>query len=47
MAFLSIKNYNSKSVLKDNVVHWSFYDDLSKVYSFAQMMVLTGNSNNK
>jgi hypothetical protein len=47
--FLSIKAvYNSKSVLEeDNVVHWSFYDDLSKVYSFAQMMVLTGNSNNR
>jgi uncharacterized protein YegJ (DUF2314 family) len=24
-----------------------FYDDLTKVYSFAQMMVLTGNSNNR
>lgn len=47
--FLAIKAvYNAKSVLEeDNIVHWSFYDDLSKVYSFAQMMVLTGNSTNR
>jgi hypothetical protein len=47
--FLAIKAvYNGKSVLEeDNVIHWSFYDDLSKVYSFAQLMVLTGNSSNR
>jgi hypothetical protein len=47
--FLSIKAvYNAKAVLEeDNIVHWSFYDDLTKVYSFAQMMVLTGNSTNR
>jgi hypothetical protein len=34
--FLSIKAvYNAKAVLEeDNIVHWSFYDDLTKVYSF-------------
>lgn len=44
--FLAIKAvYNPKSVIaQDNYVNWSFYDDLTKVYSFAQMMVLTGNS---
>jgi hypothetical protein len=47
--FLCIKAvYNAKAVLEeDNIVHWSFYDDLTKVYSFAQMMVLTGNSTNR
>ncbi len=47
--FLAIKSvYNVKSVLEeDNYVNWSFYDDLTKVYSFAQMMVLTGNSTNR
>lgn len=44
--FLAIKAvYNPKSVIEeDNYVNWTFYDDLTKVYSFAQMMVLTGNS---
>jgi hypothetical protein len=47
--FLAIKAvYNQKSVIEeDNFVNWSFYDDLTKVYSFAQMMVLTGNSSNR
>ena len=47
--FLSIKVlYNSKSVLEeDNFIQWSFFDDISRVYSFAQMMVLTGNSSNR
>lgn len=47
--FLAIKAvYNTKSVIEeDNFVNWSFYDDLTKVYSFAQMMVLTGNSTNR
>jgi hypothetical protein len=47
--FLCIKAvYNAKAVLEeDNIVHWSFYDDLTKVYSLAQMIVLTGNSTNR
>jgi hypothetical protein len=47
--FLAIKAvYDNKSVIEeDNYVNWSFYDDLTKVYSFAQMMVLTGNSSNR
>lgn len=47
--FLLIKAvYNSKSVIEeDNYVNWSYYDDLGKVYSMAQMMVLTGNSTNR
>jgi len=40
--------YNSKSVIEDdNYINWSFYDDLTKVYSVAQMLVLTGNSTNR
>lgn len=47
--FLCIKAiYNQKSVIEeDNYVKWSFYDDMAKVYTIAQMMVLTGNSTNR
>jgi hypothetical protein len=47
--FLAIKvTYNSKSVIADdNYINYSYYDDLTKVYSFAQMMVLTGNTTNR
>jgi hypothetical protein len=47
--FLAIKaNYDSKSAYPDNnYVQWSFYDDLTKVNSMAQMMVLTGNGTNR
>jgi hypothetical protein len=47
--FLAIKAvYNPKSVIEeDNFVNWAFYDDLTKIYSFAQMMVLTGNSSHR
>lgn len=47
--FLCIKAvYNQKSVIEeDNYVKWSFYDDMAKVYTMAQMMVLTGNSTNR
>jgi hypothetical protein len=47
--FLAIKaTYDPKSVVEaDRYVNWSFYDDLTKIYSFAQMMVLTGNSTNR
>lgn len=40
--------YNQKSVIEeDNYINWSFSDDLGKIYSMAQMMVLTGNSTNR
>lgn len=47
--FLAIKaTYNSKSVIADdNYINYSYYDDLTKVYTFAQMMVLTGNTTNR
>jgi len=47
--FLSITaKYDVKSkVEEDNYVNWSFYDDLTKVYSMAQFMCLTGNSTNR
>lgn len=49
VTFLSISaKYDVKSkVEEDNYVSWSFYDDLTKVYSFAQFMLLTGNSTNR
>jgi hypothetical protein len=47
--FLCMKAlYDSKSVIEaDNYVNWSYYDDMTKVNSFADMMVLTGNSKNR
>ena len=47
--FLAIKaTYDPKAVVEaDRYVNWSFYDDLTKIYSFTQMMVLTGNSTNR
>lgn len=47
--FLAIKaTYNPKSVIPDdNYVQWSFYDDLGRVNTFAQCMVLTGNNTNR
>jgi hypothetical protein len=47
--FLAIKTiFNPKSVIEaDNYINYSFYDDLTKVYTFSQMMVLTGNSTNR
>ena len=47
--FIAIKTiFNPKSVIEaDNYINYSFYDDLTKVYTFAQMMVLTGNSTNR
>lgn len=47
--FLCIKaKYDAKSVIEeDNYVQWSYYDALTSVNSFAQMMVLTGNSSNR
>lgn len=47
--FLCIKAvYDPKSVVEaDRYVNWSYYDDLTRVNSFAEMMVLTGNSTNR
>jgi hypothetical protein len=47
--FLSIKAvYDPKSVIEaDRYVNWSYYDELTRVNSFADMMVLTGNSTNR
>lgn len=47
--FLAIKSiYDSKSVIaEDNYINYSYYDDLTKIYSFAQMIVLTGTKNNR
>lgn len=47
--FLAIKaTYNSKSVIADdNYINYAYYDDLTKVYSFAQLIVLTGNTTNR
>jgi hypothetical protein len=47
--FLCIKAvYDSKAVIEaDRYVNWSYYDDLTRVNSFADMMVLTGNSTNR
>ena len=40
--------YDVKSVLEaDRYVNWSYYDDLTRVNHFADMMVLTGNSTNR
>lgn len=47
--FLSIKAvYDTKSVVEtDNYVQYSYYDNLSKVYSFSHLLTLTGNSTNR
>jgi hypothetical protein len=47
--FLCIKAvYDAKAVIEaDRYVNWSYYDDLTRVNSFADMMVLTGNSTNR
>lgn len=47
--FLCIRaTYDPKSVNEeDNYINWSYYDDLTRINSFAQMMVLTGNSTNR
>ena len=47
--FLCIKaKYDSKSAIEeDNYVQWCYYDALTTLNSFAQMMVLTGNSTNR
>lgn len=47
--FLCLKaTYDPKSVNEeDNYINWSYYDDLTRINTFAQMMVLTGNSLNR
>lgn len=40
--------YDPKSVIEeDNYVNWNYYTDFSKIYSFAQMLTLTGNSTHR
>lgn len=47
--FLGIKAiYDSKSIIEtDNYVNWSYSNLLNKVNSFAELMILTGNSTNR
>lgn len=47
--FLSIRAiYDSKSVIADdNYISWSYYDDLTRINSMGQWMVLTGNPTNR
>jgi hypothetical protein len=47
--FLSMRaTYDKKSVYEeDNYVEYSYYDDLVKIHSFGQVLVLTGNSKNR
>lgn len=47
--FLCMKAvYDTKAVIEaDKYVNWSYYDDLTRVNHFADMMVLTGNSTNR
>ena len=37
----------SGSLEEDNYILWNYYDDFSKKYPMAQMMILTGNSTNR
>jgi hypothetical protein len=47
--FLCLRStYDPKSVNEeDNYINWSYYDDITRINTFAQMMVLTGNSLNR
>jgi hypothetical protein len=47
--FLAIKAvYDSKSIVEtDNYIQYSYYDDLGRVYTFSQLLTLTGNSSNR
>lgn len=47
--FLCMKAaYDTKSVIEaDNYINWSYYDDLTRINYFADMMVLTGNSTHR
>lgn len=47
--FVAIKAiYDPKSrIEEDNYVQWNFFTDFSKIYSMAQLLVLTGNSTHR
>lgn len=47
--FVAIKAlYDPKSVIEDdNYVQWNYANDFSKIYSMAQLLVLTGNSTHR
>lgn len=47
--FLAIKaTYNSKSVNEeDNYILWNYYSDFTNLYPMGQVMILTGNSENR
>lgn len=47
--FLSIRAiYDAKSKIEaDNYVEYSYYDDLSKIYTFSHLLTLTGNSEHR
>lgn len=47
--FLTVRAmYDPKSKVEaDNYVEYSYYDDLSKVYTFSQLITLTGNSEHR
>ena len=47
--FLSIRAiYDTKSKIEaDNYVEYSYYDDLSKIYTFSHLLTLTGNSEHR
>lgn len=47
--FVAIKAlYDPKSVIEeDNYVQWNFANDFSKIYSMAQLLVMTGNSTHR
>jgi len=47
--FLCLRaTYDPKSVNEeDNYINWSYYDDPTRINTFAQMMVLTGNSTHR
>ena len=47
--FLTIKVvYDTKSIVEtDNYIEYSYYDDLSRVYTISQLLTLTGNSTNR
>lgn len=49
VTFLSmVARYNPKSVIEaDNYVQYNYFTDFSKLYNFAQLLILTGNSTHR
>lgn len=47
--FLAIAaRYNPKSTIEeDNYVQYNYYDDFARIYTFAQVLILTGNSTHR